>query len=167
MVPDIIDIGWSTGGGGTAITYLNADPRPDLVMMAIKDNPEANDFYYSIAWDINGNGTAASWGNRYGPNPWRDIGWKTTGGGLAVGSIDHVLAPDLLFLALTQNSNGADNFRYTIAWNINPSGDATSWSELKSPQLETPWTTEGAGATIADIDRNGIPDLILMAIDHP
>jgi hypothetical protein len=52
-----------------------------------------------------------------------------------------------------------------VGWDLNINGQVTGWSEFKGPQPG--WITEGAGTAIGDIDKNGILDMLFMAIDNP
>ena len=61
---------------------------------------------------------------------------------------------------------GANRFCYKIGCDLGTGGSATSWSEVVfAGGLGS--ENAGGGAAIADINGNGQPDLLLMAIDNP
>src|SRR5512139_1166720 len=63
------------------------------------------------------------------------------------------------------NPAGANSFQYKIGWDLSSIGYATSWSGLV-PVGGLGYENAGGGAAIADINGNGKPDLLLMAIDN-
>jgi hypothetical protein len=64
------------------------------------------------------------------------------------------------------NPPGANTFRYVIGWNLETNGQTYKWSE----PIEVSGVgddAEGAGVTLAHLDGNRRPELILMAYDNP
>lgn len=164
-----LDIGWDNQGGGCDVTNLDSNPKPELIMMAVVNDQEMNDLRYVIGWNLNNDGVPDHYSGVYNLPTMPDIGWENAGGGLAITNIDTNPLPDLFMIALTDNlSNGPDNFRYIICWNMKSDGNPTTYSDIIMPSVpDVGYNTEGTGAAFADIDNNGRPDLILMKIDDP
>jgi hypothetical protein len=157
-------IGYNTAGGGAAIADINSDGRPDLVLMGI-DNPEgANQFWYVVGWNLDASGNPASWSPiKYGPK----IGNDTAGGGAIIADIGNGTL-DLIFMAIIDDFNQADQFWYVIGKGLDENGDISSgnWSGVKHGPI-VGYDTAGGGAAIADINGKDGSDLVFMGIDNP
>jgi hypothetical protein len=98
-------------------------------------------------------------------NPWS--GDTKFGGGAALANIDGDSGGryDALLMGI-QDMAGSDRFYYKVAWNLDNTGKAASWSgAMYGPACGG--TQAGGGADITDIDGNGVPDLLLMSVDDP
>lgn len=116
-------VGNETAGGGAAIADIDGNRKPDLLLMAVDKPSQANQFWYVIGWDLDGNSNVSSWSEvKHGPC----VGWSTEGGGAAITNIDRG-RPDLLFMAI-DNPAGENHFWYTIGWNLDKDGNATGKS---------------------------------------
>jgi hypothetical protein len=121
-------------------------------------------FRYTIGWDLSktSGSPTRSWSSMF-LEPWsRETKF---GGGAALADIDMNGKYDAI-LAGIQDQPGVDRFYYKVAWNLDNTGKAASWSQA----FYGPYCGEmqaGGGADIADIDRNGVPDLVLMSVDDP
>lgn len=93
-------------------------------------------------------------------------GVEAQGADIAVTDINGNGIPDIFLLHHDAPTPGANEFRYQIAYDVNGSGSTSSYSGVKSL-----WSgvsaADGAGIAIGDIDRNGVPDLLLMTYDAP
>jgi hypothetical protein len=156
--------GWTTAGGGAAVTDIDGNGRPELIFMAIDDPEGENHFRYVVGWNLDASGHAASWsGVKSCPV---DMGVYSAGGGAAVADIDGNGRPELIFMAI-DNPEGANHFRYVVGWNLDAQGNPTEWSEKTECPVGIGDSSAGGGLDIADIDGNGSPDLIFMAVDNP
>jgi len=123
-------------------------------------------FRYTIGWDLSKSTgvPARSWSGIFS-DPWN--GEMKSGGGAALANIDGDASGkyDAVLVGI-QEQLGEDRFYYKVAWNLDGTGKASSWSQtLFGPYCAM--SQAGGGADIADIDRNGIPDLLLMSVDDP
>lgn len=155
-------LGYDNAGGGAAISDIDGNGTNDILLMGI-DDVENNNYWYKIGWNADCTGLASAWSAKKtvaGPST------ITAGGGAAIADIDRNGTPDFIFMCIDA-PYGADEFRYVIGWNINSSGDAAGgWSTVK----QVPGTgseNAGGGIAIADINGNGAPDMLLMAVDNP
>ena len=155
-------LGYENAGGGAAIADINGNGKPDLLLMAIDNPAGANSFGYKIGWDLNASGSATSWSGLVTVG---GLGYENAGGGAAIADIDGNGKLDLLLMAI-DNPAGTNSFQYKIGWDLSASGSASRWSGLVTVGGLGP-ENGGGGAAIADIDRDGKPDLLLMGIDNP
>ena len=154
-------LGWEAQGAGMAVANLDSNRRPDLILMAYDSPSGPNNFRYKIGWNLNANGVAASWTD-LAPVP--DLGWEGQGAAAVVGNFNGG-RPDSVFVAY-DNPTGPNVFRYTIGWDVNTAGVATSWTHV--PPVPGPgWEGQGAGAALGNLDGDPRPDLVLMAYDDP
>ncbi|MFH0761038.1 MAG: VCBS repeat-containing protein [Bacteroidota bacterium] len=155
-------LGWDNSGGGAALGDIDKNGRPDLVFMGI-DNPSGNNkYWYIVGRNLDKTGKAASWSPMI-PAP-VDLYYNSAGGGAAMADINDNGKPDLVLMNLDSRIGG-NEFWCLVGWDIDINGTAVSWTSFLGP---TPGNmTKGGGASVADIDKNGILDLLLMAVDDP
>ena len=158
---------WTGGikfGGGAALANIDGDAgkKQDAVLVGIQDLSGSDRFYYKVAWNLDATGKAASWSESlYGPF----CGEAQAGGGAAIKDIDGNGVPDLLFMSV-DDPQDANSFWYFIGWNLSTSGQPASWSnKIQIDGLG--FDNSGGGAALGDLDGNGKPELVLMAIDNP
>ncbi len=150
-------------GGGAALGDIDKNGRPELVLMGI-DNPEQdNAFWYIVGRNLDKTGKAATWSQKIAAPC--DLGWATAGGGAALADINGNGKPDLVFTSL-DSPTGANTYWCFIGWDININGTVAGWSsKFIGPSPGN--ITCGGGTAIADIDKNGKLDLLLMSVDNP
>jgi len=149
-------------GAGVAVAYLDANPRPDMILMAYHDPQGFNRFRYKIGWNLNQNGTAERWSS---PIPVRGLGNEGEGAGITITNIDENPRPDMI-LMVYDSPSGANTFRYRTGMNLDSRGRAAKWSEKR---ILKGVGNKGQGAGIAaafHLDNNTFPEYILMAYDY-
>jgi hypothetical protein len=158
--------GTETSGADVSVFDISANGLPDLVVFFI-DNPEDdNKGYYRIGWDLDANGFVTNGYTKAQPIP----GWfgnESQGGGIAVANIGGGPRPDLVVFHIDHPAGGNVGY-YRVGWNLDISGKVTGgWT----PPVTVPgWfgnENQGGGIAIADISKNGMPDLVVMHIDNP
>jgi len=155
-------LGNDNSGGGMALGDLDGNGQPEMVLMAIDDPADANQFWYRIGRNLDQNGNAASWtGNIAAPFY---VGHQSAGGGAALADLNDNGKPDLVLMDI-DSPLGANYFWCYVGWDMDINGNAVSWSSFTGPSLGD--QTSGGGTAIGDIDKNGIMDLLLMTIDNP
>ena len=151
-------------GGGAALAQINRDAgsRLDAVLTGISSQPNGDCFYYKIAWDIDNAGKPAAMSNTiFGPN----CGESQAGGGTDIADIDRNGVPDLVLMSV-DDPEGANSFWYFIGWNLTATGQPASWSGKF--QLDgLGFDNAGGGLALGDLDGNGQPEMVVMAIDKP
>ena len=150
-------------GASIAIGNIGGDSRPDLVLMAYDAPDGANTFRYKIGYDLSSSGNARSWTST---KTISGVGHIGEGAGVAIANIDGNSRPELILMAYDA-PNGANTFRYKIGYNLSTSGNASSWSSIKTIS-GVGNVGHGAGVVVGNVGGNLTrPDIILMAYDAP
>ncbi len=157
--------GWENQAGGIAVADISAGTTPDLVVFHI-DNPTGrqNTGWYRIGWDLDATGQASSW------SPVKSVpgtlGDLNHGGGIAIGDIGGTGRPDLVVFWIEDRA-GENVGRYRIGWDLDAAGDPSSWSAVKAIPGWWGATNAGGDVALADLDGNGMFDLVVFHIDNP
>ena len=117
-LPQVDGVGWEGQGMGIAFANIDANPRPDLVLMAY-DNPGGpNEFRVKIGWNVGTNGVPASWS---GVTRYAGVGNEGQGAGIALADLNGNGRPEMIMMAY-DNPAGANTFRYRLGQDITTSG---------------------------------------------
>ena len=168
--------GWfgdETPAADVALADLNKNGRPDLIIFHIDNPDKANREWYRIGWDIDPSGTNVKWDSHLAipvgiPG---FVGEETQGGGIGVGDINRNGIPDLVVFHI-DHADGGNVGYYKIGWDFTNTGDLT-WD--KSSNVDNPYRVEGGfggesqggDILVTDLNNNGIPDFVVVNIDHP
>jgi hypothetical protein len=176
-------ISWETSGGGLAAFDPDGDGQKDLFCMGINKITDANDeFRVRIASDV--------YQTQWQPPSFEDrSGWdfpppsycgifscpsyEVTGGGIAAHDIDGNGTPELIFMDIDNNPSSANQFRYTIAWNVTrPSYEPFSLTSYSTPSFPgsgqgatVGWETAGGGVDVGDIDNDGTNEIVFLGVE--
>ena len=103
-------------GGGIAVSDLDGDGRPELIVFHI-DNPSGeNHGYFRIGWKLNDTGdVTGGWSEVKAVPGW--FGHHNQGGGIAVSDIDGSGRKDLVIYHI-DNPAGENHGYYRIGWNL-------------------------------------------------
>jgi hypothetical protein len=153
--------GFEGQGAGIAITNLDKDARPELIVVAYDDAPGTNTFRYRVGWNLRNTGTAGRWDSSY--RTVAGVGWEGQGASVAVTNFDDDLRPDLVLMAYDDPSQG-NSFRYRVGWNLGRNGAASRWESFHREIPGVGWEGQGAGIAIATLDKRR-PALVAMAYD--
>jgi hypothetical protein len=158
--------GTENQGADVAVGDISGNGRPDLVVFFIDHPDSGNQGYYRIGWDIDVNGFVTNNYTSAIPVP----GWfgnESQGGGVALANIGKGPALDLLVFHIDHPSTGNAGY-YRIGWDLDNAGNVTGgWTgPIQVPGWFGNDNQDGAIA-VADINKNGMPDLIIMHIDNP
>jgi hypothetical protein len=156
-------IGESQAGAGTEPTDLDNNGLADLILMVVDDPAGANSFRYYVGWNLNHQGVATAWSDMIqGPV----IGDSDGGGGAAIGDIDKNGRPDMVLMGI-DDPEQLNTFWIVVGKDLDAYGHAASWSSTIHLPCDIGWLSAGGGAALADIDKNGKLDLIVLDIDSP
>lgn len=117
-VTQVNGVGNEGQGAGIAIGNLDANVRPEMLLMAY-DNPSGpNTFRVRVGWNLNTAGTATSWS---GYSTLAGVGDEGQGAGIRLLNVDANAQPEMILLAY-DNPSGPNTFRLTVSRNITNSG---------------------------------------------
>jgi hypothetical protein len=143
------------------IGYIDYNSRPDLIVAWI-DNPSGpNRIYYKIGWNLDQDGYASRWSSIILiPD---SIGDNTPGLAIALTNLDSNPRPDL-FVAWLERGWWfyPDKIYYRVGWNLDIYGMASSWSSIRSIDLEYFSRNDYLGIAIYDFNRNGKLDVVFV-----
>lgn len=156
-------VGSHNDGGGIAAADIDGNRIPDLIMLSI-DHPASggNQGYYRVGLDLDRDGKVARWLDERAI-PW--LGGHQQGGGITTADMNGDGTPDLIVF-LIDNPSGENKGYYRIGY-LNQDGTPDYWTGAKRVPGWIGAESDGAGIAVADINRNNIPDLILLSIDAP
>ncbi|MCU0864283.1 MAG: hypothetical protein MUC36_10850 [Planctomycetes bacterium] len=154
-------------GAGVAIGQIDANPAPDMIVMAFDQTPGANVFRYRIGFNLNASAVPASWSTLQA-RPVSSV--EADGADMTLAQLDSDPRPDLVLMHY-DDPFGSNNFRTTIGWNLNTSGLTLQWTDRAEIPVG-PWGTqrygqpEGAGIAIANLNTDPRPDFVFMSYDY-
>lgn len=160
----ISGLGNDNEGGGVAIADINGNDKPDMILMGVDAPYGENRFWYKVLFDLDKNGFPS----RESANVYniQASGWDSAGGGVAISDLNKNGIPDLILMCADRPKKGSANLYYRVAYDLKPDGSYTSLSSIKAVSGMGN-IYQGADIDICDINKNGIPDLVLMAYDNP
>ena len=96
------------------------------------------------------------------------FGGHTGGGGVAIGEIGAGAGPDMVIFHIEDQMSPTQGY-YRIAWNLDETGEPTlGWTDVRAvPTIEGTTDAEGGGIALADINGNGVLDLVMLHVDDP
>ncbi|HEX2091921.1 MAG TPA: galactose oxidase-like domain-containing protein [Longimicrobiaceae bacterium] len=156
--------GWENQGGGIAVTDINGNGRPDLVVFHL-DNPGGeNHGYYRIGCDLDTSGNVTNGWTAVKPVPgW--FGAENQGADIAIADINGNGRPDLLVFHV-DNPGGDNHGYYRIGWNLDTGGNVTGgWSSIKPVPGWFGWENQGAGVALVSV--GGARHLVVFHVDNP
>lgn len=155
--------GWDAQGADIDMVNLDSNPRPELLVMAYDSPSGANNFRIRIGWNLSTSGIAASW-TSLAQLP--GVGWDAEGAGMAIGNLGGTSRPDIVLMANDGMPNQPKTIRARIGWDLDNSGNATSWTNQPIvPGLG--WSAHGAGVAVANVTGGSVPNIVYMAYDAP
>jgi hypothetical protein len=167
------ELGENNSGAGIAAAgnFGGTNSYPDIVFMTIENADGADVFKYTVFWDFlrpcDYDPDSRNWNTIVQSNP---IGWENSGGDVEITNLDSDSRKELVFLTV-DNAEGANKFRYYIAWNIAGSGfnrgNPTGWSNMNVPPMKLGDRSYGAGLASSDFNGDGKKDILLLDVDDP
>lgn len=173
------DVGWDNNNQrGHAIVKL----KEDKMIIDVKNRhtntwnvyeypintgpPSPEPFWYVVGYDVQTDGHASSWGTVHDLNHNKPYGGgNPAGGGATVSDLNGNNVPELILMGI--NNLYLDNqFYYDVYWDVDNNGNpGTQKSRVYVPiEFHLGRETGGGGIAIADINENGVPDMLLMSV---
>ncbi|MGH3797227.1 MAG: galactose oxidase-like domain-containing protein [Pseudonocardiaceae bacterium] len=151
-------------GAGIAIADVSGDGHPDLVVLAV-DNPVGQNVgYYRVGFGLGADGTIGG-----GWSPWQQVpdwfSWENQGADIAVADVNGDGRLELVVLMVDNPAQQNGGFYRSGA--IDHTGVVAQWTPWASVPDWKFWENQGAGLAVADLDGDGVPELLVLAVDNP
>jgi hypothetical protein len=156
---------WENQGAGLAVADLDGGDQRDLVVLMVDSPPGENQAFYRVARDIDANGEPrGGWGEWTAVPDW--FSWENQGAGVAVADVDGDGRAEL-FVLMVDGAEGPNQGLYRVGKALDRDGAVTGgWG----PWIPVPdwlsWQNQHSAITVADVDRDGRPDLVVIAVDN-
>ncbi len=159
-IVEVEGVGHLAEGAGVALGDLDANGRPELILMAYDSPDGPNSFRYKVGWNLNPGAIAAEWtAAELVPG----VSDEAEGAGIGIVDLDGDSIAELMLMA-NEKKQGDNPFRYKIGWQLNRSAKAQNWKVVDAPGMGG--ASQGAGIAFWDMLNNGQPEMIIMAYDR-
>ena len=158
-IPIWDSIGNFTSGLGAAVTELNGNATPELVLAWVDDPAGNHNAYYRVCWDLKANGQFTSCSPKQ-QIPGR-VGLNTQGADLAVLDVNGNGRPEIFFGWIDAQADVNQGY-YRVGWDLATSGNVASWGADPPQEIEGAFGSQdfGLGLTLADMNSDGKPELV-------
>ena len=161
QIPDWFS--WENQHGSIAVSDLDGDGRPELIVMMVDNAAEQNKGLYRIGKKLNANGQVTE-----GWTPWIEVpdwfSWENQGCGIAALDTGGTGQLDLLVFQI-DNAPEQNQAFYKIGKNLGINGQVSEWSLWRGVPAWFAWENQGGG--IAGMQRNGNAALMVFMVDNP
>ncbi len=158
-------IGYRTSGAGVALGDVDRNGRPDLVFVYVDDPSGADVTYYRIGWNLDTAGRVSSWSERK-TFTGGFHGHHTAGADVALADLDGNGRLEMA-VALVDDPSGDNTLYASLGWNLDTSGNVSSYGPTMAKPGWVGHTTADVGLAFADMNHNGVPDLVTSWVDAP
>ncbi len=165
QVPDWFP--WENAGASIAVADVDADGRPDVVLLMVDAPPGRNAAFYRIGRALDESGALTGGWTDWQPVPdW--FSDENQGAGVAVADVNGNGALDLVVFLLDA-PDGPNLGWFRVGWSLDPAtGSVTGgWTDWQLIPDWFPLANAGGDITVADVDGDGRPDLVVLMVDAP
>jgi hypothetical protein len=164
QIPDWFSL--DNQGGGVAVAELTGAGNQDLLVITV-DNPAGqNRGLYRVGRRLDAQGqVTAGW------TPWTEVpdwfSFENQGAGAAVVDLDKDGRQDLIVFMI-DNPPGQNQGYYRIGKRLDADGNVTGgWGRWIAIPDWFSFENQHGSIAVADLDRDGNPELIVMMVDNP
>ncbi|MGH3791216.1 MAG: FG-GAP-like repeat-containing protein, partial [Pseudonocardiaceae bacterium] len=146
---------------------IDADGRPDIVLLMVDDPPGQNTGYYRVGHAVDGAGNLSG-----GWSDWQRIpDWfsaENDAAGIAVADVNGNGQLDVIVYMIDAPA-GANQGYYRVGWSLDPTTATVTggWSDWQQVPDWFSWINAGGDITVADVDGDGRLDLVVFMVDAP
>ena len=165
QVPDWFP--WENAGASIAVADVDADGRPDVVLLMVDAPPGRNAGFYRVGRALDESGALTGGWTDWQPVPdW--FSDENQGAGVAVADVNGNGALDLVVFLLDA-PDGPNLGWFRVGWSLDPAtGSVTGgWTDWQLIPDWFPWANAGGDIAVADVDGDGRPDLVVLMVDAP
>jgi Domain of unknown function (DUF1929)/FG-GAP repeat len=154
-------------GASIAVADLDADAHPDVVLLMCDAAVGRNGGYYRVGRGLDDAGVLTGGWTDWQPVPdW--FSDENEAAGVAVADVDGDGRPDLVVFMIDAPA-GPNQGWFRVGWALDPAtgtvtGGWTAWQQVPD---WFPSANAGGDVTVADIDGDGRPDLVVLMVDAP
>lgn len=149
--------------GSIAIVDINKNGIPDIIFACADYTGGSSPIYYQIAFDVDHTGKPRSLSKVF---TLPAMGYYYHGMGIAVYDFNKNGTPDLIYMVYDA-PKGRNSIKYRIAYDLNQTGASTGGNSQIYTLDGFGDNADGAGIAVGDINKNGIPDIFITALDAP
>ena len=155
---------WENQGADCAVADVDGDGSLELVLLVV-DNPGGQNAGLYRTAALGSDGTASGWSSWVSVPDW--FPFENVGAGLAVGDLDGDGTPELLVL-MVDSAVGKNDAFYSVGWRLDGRGrPADGWGPWQKVPGWDFHENQGGAITAADLDGDGLLDLVVLAVDNP
>ena len=163
QIPDWVS--WENQGANLATADLDGGGKPELIVLRVDHPvPGPNRGFYRVGRDLDANGKViGGWG------PWIEIpNWQSNanqGAGIAVADFG-AQGLGLVVFQVQHVVPGPNRGLFRIGRKLDAQGNVTGgWTDWRQVPDWISWSDQGAAITVADLNGDGQPELVVFHID--
>lgn len=155
--------GSSSAGADVAVTDLDGNGRPELIIGQVDDPSTDNYLYWNVIWNVSTSGVASGASSTF-KMPY-SVGSYTSDMGLYVADMNGDGNKDLV-ASWIDDPNAPNTIYYRVGYSLTSSGAVTTWGPAKKLKTYAAGTDGGHGMVAWDFNSDGKKDLAYFWLDN-